>query len=90
MMKRDKVPVKNVDIEKLFDPKELKRCYDNVTSKEVVPDYEIFEYLFKECTEVGKRIKAQGTAKGHRYSGLMIQFACMLRARCSVDMYEFF
>ena len=90
MLNRDKVPVNNTDVETLFDPVELKECFKNINSKEVVPDFEIFDYLFKECMEVGKRIKAQGTAKGHRYSGLMIQFACMLRARCSVDMYEFF
>ena len=48
------------------------------------------EYLFLECLEVGKRIKEQGSSRGHRYSGLLIQFACMLRARCSVNMYEFF
>ena len=84
MMKRDKVPIKNVDVETLFDPDELRRCYKEITSKEVVPDFEIFEYLFKECTEVGKRIKVQGSAKGHRYSGLMIQFVCMLQARCLV------
>ena len=74
MLNRDKVPVNNT----LFDPVGLKECFKNITSKEVVPDFEIFDYLFKECMEVGKRIKVQGTAKGHSYSGLMIQFACIL------------
>ena len=39
---------------------------------------------------VRERIKAQGSAKGHRYSGLMIQFACMLRSKTSASMYDFF
>ena len=45
MLKRDKVPAKNLNAETLFDPEDLKKCYNEITSKEVVPDYEIFDYL---------------------------------------------
>ena len=55
-----------------------------------ITEKEIMSYLFKECIEVGKRIKAKGSARGHRYNGLIIQFACMIRARCSADMYDLF
>ena len=55
-----------------------------------IAEKEIMSYLFTECVEVGKRIKAKGSARGHCYSGLVIQFACMIRARCSADMYDFF
>ena len=89
MYEDDKIDVE-LDGETLFDPKELKRCYKEFTSRETITEDDIFHYLFTECMEVGKRIKKRGSARGHRYSGLMIQFACMLRAKCSVDMYEFF
>ena len=89
MYEDDKIDVE-LDGETLFDPKELKRCYEEFTSRETITEDDIFHYLFTECLEVGKRIKKRGSAKGHCYSGLMIQFACMLRAKCSVDMYEFF
>ena len=93
MIENDKVPVLNVDGETLFDPDELKRYYNEMTSKEEIDDREIMDYLFKECTEVGKRIKKQGPkvgARGHHYSGLMIQFAVMLRSKCSANLYDFF
>lgn len=48
------------------------------------------EYLFRECLEVGNKIKKQGSSRGHRYNGLLIQFVYMLRAQCSVNMYKFF
>ena len=75
-----------------FWPKQrvVKTHYDNLLSKNEVTEREIFDYLFDECMTVGKRIKAQGANKGHTYSALMIQFACMLRARCSADTYDFF
>ena len=57
---------------------------------EETAETDIIKYLFIECVEVGKRIKTKGSALGHRYSGLVIQFACMLQARCSTDMYDFF
>lgn len=61
-------------------------------SKETITQKEIFDYLFEECKAVGERIKAQGTAKGHEYSSLLITFACMLRAQTSTSttMYDFF
>ena len=72
MLEVNQVDPKNVDSKTLFDTKELKRCYNNLMKKDEVGDKEIMGYLFKECVEVGKRIKAQGTAKGHIYSGLLI------------------
>jgi hypothetical protein len=90
MLKRDQVEASNINEDELFDTVELKKLYDNLLSKEEVEDKEIFEYIFKECMAVGERIKKQGHNRGHRYSGLVIQFACMLRAKCNVDMYDFF
>merc|ERR1719491_2494826 len=90
MLQADAVEAENIDDEALFDPDEIKKCYKKMTEQEEVHEKEVMEYLFQECTAVGKRIKEQGSARGHRYSGLLIQFACMLRARCSADMYDFF
>ena len=89
MYQDDKVDIE-LDGETLFDPEDLKKCYQDFVNKEIITQQDIFHYLFTECVEVGKRLKSRGTAKGHRYSGLLIQFACILRAKCSVDMYEFF
>lgn len=90
MMKKNTMEITNINEELFFDPKEIKRLYEELKSKEEVTQREIFDYLFEECLAVGKRIKRDGDARGHRYSALMIQFGCMLRKRCSVDMYDFF
>ena len=90
MMKKDQVEVSNIQADVVFDPKELNTLYNDLVSKNEVTESEIFDYLFEECMAVGKRIKKHGDNKGHTYSALMIQFACMLRARCSADMYDFF
>ena len=90
MFEKDSVEISNIRAEVVFDPDELKTHYDNLLSKNEVTEREIFDYLFDECMTVGKRLKAQGANKGHTYSALMIQFACMLRARCSADTYDFF
>ena len=90
MLKEDTVEASNIDAEVLFDPEDLKRYYEDLLRNDEVGEKEIMGYLFRECIEVGKRIKLQGTARGHRCSGLLIQFACMFRARCSADMYDFF
>ncbi len=39
---------------------------------------------------MNKRIKQHGNAKGHTYSPLLIQFAVMLRDKCSASSYDFF
>ena len=90
MMKNDQVHVSNMNAEVMFDGDEIKRLYQQLLDKGKVTQNEVFEYLFQECMAVHARIKAEGKNNGHRYSGLMIQFACMLRARCLVDLYEFF
>ena len=82
--------VSNMNAAVVFDPQELKRLRDELMSKETITQKEIFDYLFEECKAVGERIKAQGTAKGHEYSSLLITFACMLRAQTSTTMYDFF
>ena len=69
---------------------ELKRLRDELMTKVTITQKEIFDYLFEECMAVGEQIKAQGTAKGHEYSSLLITFACMLRAQTSTTMYDFF
>ena len=60
---------------------ELKRLRDELMTKVTITQKEIFDYLFEECMAVGEQIKAQGTAKGHEYSSLLITFACMLHAQ---------
>ena len=90
MLENDKVEVSNLNADVVFDPDELKELYTKLLDKKVITKKEIFDYLFHECVAVGKRIKAQGSAKGHKYSGLMIQFACMLRNQMNASMYEFF
>lgn len=90
MLENDKVEVVNLNADVLFDPDELKDLYTKLLDKKVITKTEIFNYLFQECVHVGKRIKAQGSAKGHVYSGLMIQFACMLRNQMNASMYDFF
>ena len=79
-----------VNWEKLMDPKEVRKLYTDLCSQEEVTEQEIMEYLFRECMAVYARIKTQGNAKGHRYSGLVIRFACMLRAKMSAASYDFF
>ena len=89
-MKSTEQKMPNVDADYLFDPKELDRLWNQLLEKGEVSDDKIFEFLFEECKLVGARRKAQGNAKGHEYSPLMIQFAVMLRAKCSESTYDFF
>ena len=88
--KANQEEVTNMDATVMFDPKELERLREELLRKETITQKEIFDYLFEESVAVGKRIKAQGSNKGHKWSSLLISFACMLRAKCSVSMYDFF
>ena len=90
VLKNDVVEASNIDAKSLFNPNDLKNHYEEMISNSQIKDKEVTRYLFIECTEVGKRINAKGSSQGHRYSGLLIQFACILCAKYSVDMYEFF
>ena len=74
----------------LFNPKELKELYEKLCAKEEVTEKEVMDYIFRECMAVHARMKVQGNAKGHRYSALLIRFACMLRAKMNAAGYEFF
>eukprot|EP00985_Skeletonema_marinoi_P006412 scaffold2773_cov120-Skeletonema_marinoi.AAC.1 len=89
-LKEDGVFVSNVNAEVLFAEEELQKCYDELLEKEIITDDDVFHFLFQECIAVNKRIKAHGNAKGHTYSPLLIQFAVMLRDKCSASSYDFF
>ena len=73
----------------LFNPKELGKLYDDLCSKEEVTEKEVMDYLFRECMAVHARNKVKDNAKGHRYSALLIRFACMLRAKMNAAGYIF-
>ena len=70
--------ISNANSAALFDPKYLKRCYNDTMKSDEIAETDIMKYLFTECVEVGKRIETKGSAREHRYSRLIIQFACML------------
>jgi hypothetical protein len=89
-LKEDGVYISNVNAEVLFAAEELQRCYDELLEKDIITDDDIRHFLFQECIAVNKRIKAYGNAQGHTYSPLLIQFAVMLRDKCSISSYDFF
>ena len=80
----------NLDWDSLFNPKELKKLYKEMCSKEEVTDKEVMDYLFRECMAVHARMKENGNVFGHRYSALTIRFACMLRGKMSQSSYDFY
>lgn len=89
-LKEDGVYISNVNAEVLFAEEELQRCYDELLEKEIITDDDVFHFLFQECIAVNKRVKAYGNAQGHTYCPLLIQFAVMLRDKCSASSYDFF
>ena len=90
LLKRLETIKADINWDAMFDPTELKRLHDQLCATEEVEEREIFDYLFRECMAVHARIKKQGTAKGHRYSSIMIRFAIMLRQKMGEAKYEFF
>ena len=54
--------ISNVNAAALFDPKDLKRCYDDMMKSEETAETDIIKYLFAEYVEVGKRIETKGSA----------------------------
>ena len=57
--------ISNVNAEALFDQRDLKRCYDNMTKSNETAETNIIKYLFAECVGVGKRTETKGSARGH-------------------------
>ena len=89
-LKKDGIYISNINAAVLFEEKELQRCYDQLMEKGEIEDEEMFSFLFQECMVISKRVKRHGSAKGHIYSPLLIQFSVMLRDKCSASTYDFF
>ena len=89
-LEKDNMSFPNVRAELLFDENELQKCWDELLEKGEISGDEIDDFLFKECVLVGKRKKMTGTGQGHIYTPLFIQYAIMLRSKCSASTYEVF